>query len=113
MEDIPSPKCGGNDKFTEREVKELLSPTHMKNRIQLIKKLLSFRLRYEGFGEVWVEMELLHLGLFPLQLFWFKKKILNQTLPEHRMKTQRKNSLCQYQKKPQVRPPTLSLLTIN
>ena len=69
MEDIPSPKCGGNDKFTEREVKELLSPTHMKNRIQLIKKLLSFGLRNEGFRWVGIKMEILNFRLFSLQLF--------------------------------------------
>ena len=44
----------------------------MKNRIQLIKKLLSFGLRNEGFRWVGIKMEILNFRLFSLQLFLAK-----------------------------------------
>ena len=46
----------------------------MKNRIQLIKKLLSFGLRNEGFRWVGIKMEILNFRLFSLQLFLAKTK---------------------------------------
>ena len=51
-----------------------LDKTHVKNRIQLSKKLLSFRLRNEWFRWVGIEMEILHSRLFSLQLWWSKNK---------------------------------------
>ena len=48
--------------------------THIKNWIQLIKKLLSFGLRNEGFRLVGIEMEILNFRLFSLQFFLTKTK---------------------------------------
>ena len=48
--------------------------SHVKNRVQLIKKLLSFRLRNEGFRWVGIKMEILNFRLFSLQFFLTKTK---------------------------------------
>ena len=73
MEDILSPKCWGNQQWT-RKMEKIFRITHVKNRIQLIKKLLSFGLRNEGFRWVGIKMEILNFRLFSLQFFLRKTK---------------------------------------